>query len=217
MKTQKIIISLSTTCLLCFSYPVISQDNTNNTNTSYSSIYPFGKGSNVISVGIGVGGSYTYIGDGYTSTPNFVLTYDNGTFGNVGPGTISLGALLAYKGVSYDYTDPFSGYYYDQSWSYFILGVRGAYHLNIPAAPRFDPYVGLMLGYYDISYKETSSDPEFNNPRSPYYYYYTNTYNSYVAFSLFIGARYYISNSFGLWLELGYGYSDAAVGVSFKF
>ncbi len=177
----------------------------------------FGKGTNLLSIGLGLGGSYTYFGDGYTSTPNFVLTYDNGTFGNVGPGTISLGALVAYKGISYDYTDFHSGYYYDQKWNYVILGFRSAYHFAIPTMHRFDPYVGVMLAYYDISYRETSSDPEFNVPGNPYYTYYVNNYSSYMAFSLYIGARYFVTNKIGLWLELGYGYSDAAIGVSFKF
>jgi hypothetical protein len=176
----------------------------------------FGKGSNILSLGVGLGGNYTYYGGGYTSTPDFVLSYENGTFGDVGPGTISLGALLAFKGVSYDYTDYHSGYYYNQSWTYYIIGIRSAYHLTIPSAPRFDPYVGIMLGYYDISYKVSSSDPYFNSPGDPYYATYSNSYASYMAFSLYIGARYYVSNRVGLWLELGYGYTDAALGICFK-
>ncbi|HTA27422.1 MAG TPA: hypothetical protein VK809_06525 [Bacteroidia bacterium] len=176
----------------------------------------FEKGSNIINIGVGLGGNYTYFGDGYTSTPDFVISYDNGTFGDVGPGTISLGALVAFKGISYDYTDFRTGYYYNQNWSYYIIGVRGAYHLTIPSAPRFDPYAGLMLGYYDIGYKVSSSDPFFNHPGDPYYATYSNNYASYVAFSLYIGARYYLSNRVGLWLELGYGYTDAALGICFK-
>ena len=65
----------------------------------------FGKSTNLLSIGLGLGGSYTYFGDGYTSTPNFVLTYDNGTFGNVkrnslyGPGinTINFSAAKAFS------------------------------------------------------------------------------------------------------------------------
>ncbi len=176
----------------------------------------FGKGSNILNVGVGLGGDYTYFGDGYTSTPDFVLSYENGTFGNVGPGTISLGALVAFKGIGYDYTDYHTGYYYNQNWTYYIIGFRSAYHLTIPSAPRFDPYAGLMLGYYDISYKVTSSDPYYNHPGDPYYGTYSASYAGYMAFGLYIGARYYVSEHVGLWLELGYGYTDAAIGVCFK-
>lgn len=176
----------------------------------------FGQGSNVLNAGIGLGGYYSYYGDGYSSTPNFVLSYDNGTFGNVGPGTISLGGLFAYKGISYSYTDFNSGYNYSQTWSYYIIGIRSAYHWDFTRNNHFDPYIGLMLAYYDIGYKSSSNDPNYNDPHSPYYYYYSNTYGSYMAFSIYLGARYYVSNSVGIWLELGYGYSNAAIGVCFK-
>jgi len=212
MKTKKLLSILCTALLLSASPAVFGQ-----ASTQSSDDVAFGKGTNVISIGVGVGGEYTYYGGGYTSTPNLVLSYDNGTFGNVGPGTISLGALFSYKGISNDYTDFHSGYDYNQNWSYYVLGVRSAYHLNVPAAPRFDPYIGIMLAYYDISYHETSNDPYYNDPGNPHYNYYVDNYNSYMAFSLYIGARYYLTNRVGLWLELGYGYSNAALGVSFKF
>ncbi len=208
MKPSHRTFALYTAFMLCITPAVFSQSGSDETI--------FGKGSNVISLGVGIGGAYTYYGDGYTSTPNFVISYDNGTFGNVGPGTISLGALFAYKGIAYSYTDFYSRYNYDQKWNYYILGVRSAYHLSIPSVPRFDPYIGIMLAYYDISYKETSTDPFFNVPGSPYYYYYSNSYASYMAFSLYIGARYFVSDHIGFWLELGYGYSNAALGISFK-
>jgi hypothetical protein len=207
MKTNKKISILGTVVLLGLSPAAFGQS---------SGDEAFGKGSNVIGIGVGLGGEYTYFGDGYTSTPNIVLSYDNGTFGNVGPGTISLGGLLSYKGISYDYTDFHSGYSYDQAWTYYVIGIRSAYHLSIPSAPRFDPYAGIMLAYYDIGYKESSTDPYYDVPGSPYYSYYANTYGSYLAFSLYIGARYNLSDHIGLWLELGYGYSNAALGVSFK-
>ena len=204
MKTSKLLKSISTALILGISSAAFAQDQA------------FEKGTNILSLGVGLGGSYTYYGDGYSSTPNFVVAYENGTFGNVGPGTISLGALFSYKGISYDYSDYHSGFYYNQSWTYYIIGIRSAYHLTIASAPRFDPYVGVMIGYYDIGYKVSSNDPDFNIPGNPYYGYYADNYASYLAFSMFIGARYYVSNRIGLWLELGYGYSDAAFGVTFK-
>lgn len=217
MKRSNFITTLSFTGLLFFSSIAFSQSSNSNNSDLPSNTNAFGKGTNVLSLGFGVGGDYTYIGDGYTSTPNFVITYDNGTFDHVGPGIISLGGLFSYKGASYDYTDPFSGYYYNQNWNYYILGFRAAYHWNFTRSDRFDPYIGLMLGYYDISYNISSSDPYYKHPGDPYYYYNTESYNSYLSLSLYLGARYYLSNRVGIWLEFGYGYSNAALGLSFKF
>jgi len=185
-------------------------------STLPSNTNAFGQGSNALNVGVGLGGDYTYYGNGYSSTPNLVISYDNGTFGNVGPGTISLGGLLAYKGISYSYTNFNSGYIYNQNWHYYIIGFRSAYHWNFTTNDRFDPYIGLMLAYYNVGYTSNSTDPYYNHPGDPYYSYYSNTYGSYMAFSLYLGARYYLSNRVGIWLELGYGYSNAAIGVCFK-
>ena len=57
----------------------------NNQSLGYSH-QVFGKGTNLINMDVGLGGYYTYWGSGYYETPNFVIDYENGTFGNVGPG-----------------------------------------------------------------------------------------------------------------------------------
>jgi hypothetical protein len=207
MKSMKLVTSFGFVFMLCVTTPVSSQNTTNLPSNTDA----FGKGTNVINVGIGLGGSYSYIGPGFSSTPNFVVSYDNGTFGNVGPGIISLGGLLAYKGASFSSYDAF-GYSFSQNWYYYIVGFRSAYHWNFTANSHFDPYAGLMLAYYDVGYNLTYNDPRYTgiNP-------YPNNYGGYVALSLYIGARYYVSQHVGFWVELGYGYSDAALGVSFKF
>jgi len=205
-----------------------AQENTNppppTDNNSYSSSYSsggegFGKGDNVIGAGLGLGGMYSYssvYSSGYKSSPNFILTYDNGTFGNVGPGTISLGGLFSYKGISYGYTDPRFPYYsYTEKWAYWIVGFRSAYHLNVKTF-RLDPYAGLMLAYYFTNFSFSSNDPYFHEPGDPFYYVYTQGYNSYLAMSAFIGLRYYITHKVGLWIEAGYGYTNLAYGINVK-
>lgn len=206
MKTKRLFLAA---CLLGSTTIAFSQANTQTTSSNSD----FSQGTNVINLGIGLGGYYNDIYTGYSSSPDFILSYDNCTFGNVGPGTISLGGLLAYKGVSYDYVVP--PYSYNQNWNYYIIGFRAAFHWDFTSNPHFDPYVGLMLGYYDIGYSESSNAPGYNVPGNPYYY--ANDYNSYLALSVYIGARYFVSDHVGLWLELGYGYSDAALGISFRF
>ncbi len=206
-----------------------AQENNNppppSNNNSYSSSYSsggegFGKGDNVVSLGLGLGGMYGYssvYSSGYKSGPNFILAYDNGTFDNVGPGTISLGGLLSYKGISYSYTSPYFPYYnYTEKWTYWILGFRGAYHLNVKTF-RLDPYAGLMLGYYFTGYSFASNDPYFREPGDPFYTIYNQAFSSYVAMSAFIGLKYYITHKVGLWIEAGYGYTNLAYGVNIKF
>ncbi|HXP48897.1 MAG TPA: hypothetical protein VN922_03025 [Bacteroidia bacterium] len=177
--------------------------------------WAFSKGTNVINAGVGIGGYYSYWGGGYYETPNFILSYENGTFGNVGPGTISLGALFSYKGISDNYIGS-DGYNYTDTWAYWILGFRSAYHLNVPDAPRFDPYAGLMLGYYFLNHTFSTNNPDYMHPGNPGYVYYSASYPNYAALGLFVGARYYLSNAVGVWGELGYGYTTLAIGVNFK-
>jgi len=177
--------------------------------------YYFDKGSNIINLGVGLGGYYSYWGGGYYQTPDFVIAYENGTFGDVGPGVISLGGLFAYKGISYNWATQ-DGYSYTERWNYWILGFRSAYHLQVSSAPKFDPYAGLMLGYYFLGYSFSTDNPGYMHPGNSGYVYYTATYPDYYALSVFLGARYALSNKVGIWGELGYGYSTLALGVSFK-
>ena len=89
--------------------------------------------------------------------------------------------------------------------------------MQIADAPRFDPYVGLMLGYYYLGHTFSTNNPDYNVPGNPAYVYYNATYPSYVALSMYLGARYAVSNKVSLWAELGYGYTNFALGVGFKF
>jgi len=187
---------------------------TTNTGGTIGNNEPFSKGTNVLGLSIGVGGYYSYWGYGYSETPNFVLTYENATFGNVGPGVISLGALLSYKGIGDNWVA--GGYSYSEKWNYWIVGLRSAFHWNFTNSPKFDPYIGLMLGYYYINYTFSTDNPDYFHPGNPGYVYYASSYPNYYALSLYLGARYYVSNKVGIWGELGYGYSTLALGVNFK-
>ncbi len=180
----------------------------------------FDQGTNVINLGVGIGGYYSFGGLGVSASPNIIASYEHGTFGNVGPGTISLGGLISYKSFSYDNTYSYyygNPYYYDQKWTYYILGFRGAYHWNFTNEPKLDFYAGLMLAYDFAHYSFTTNDPYINSGYDPYYSVYNTTYGSYISLSGYVGMRYYFTHNFGLWAELGYGYTTLAIGVSIKF
>lgn len=161
----------------------------------------FDVGSNVIGVGIGVGGGY---GSGFTygsQTPAINLQFERGMWSIGGPGVVSLGAYVAFKTYKYDYG--FSNY--NSKWNYTIVGVRSAYHYNGISSDKIDIYGGLMLGMRIVTY--TDNEPSFNFDYSA----------SDVILTGYIGGRYYFSDNFGGFLELGNGLSALNIGVVYKF
>ncbi|WKX77046.1 hypothetical protein [Zobellia laminariae] len=61
-------------------------------------------------------------------------------FGMFLPGVVSLGGYLGYK--RFTYNNDFFGN--DYSWSYTIIGVRGAYHYTGLDVDNLDVYGGVM-------------------------------------------------------------------------
>ena len=163
----------------------------------------FQRGDNAINLGIGFGSSlgYTYS----SQTPGISASFEHGVWEVGGPGVISLGGYIGYKSFTNKY-DYFLSYY-EEKWSYTIIGFRGAYHFNGINTDKFDVYGGVMLSYNILSYT--------NNNNSSFYTH--DTYGSALGGSLYIGGRYFISPNFALYSELGYGVSILNFGVSFKF
>jgi hypothetical protein len=168
----------------------------------------FEKGTNVVSAGIGLGGnfgSYTY----GSQTPGISAQYERGIWDVGGPGVISLGGYVGTK--SYKYSGASGGYKWDQKWSYTIIGVRSAYHLNKIDNEKFDVYGGLMLSYNILSYKYSDN---YGGAGSSYY---SGSYGSHMGFTAYIGGRYLFANNLGAFAELGYGVSYLTLGLALKF
>jgi hypothetical protein len=169
---------------------------------------PYEVGTNVVSVGIGVGSSWGY--SNARQTPAFNAQYERG-IAQLGPGVISLGGYVGYKGYNYRYTYS-NNYFYEQNWRYTIFGVRAAWHLQDLDGlnlEKWDLYGGIMLGYNNISYSYSDNDPTFD--------YNLNNYNSSIGFSTYLGARFFLTNAIALQGELGYGIAYLNLGVAFKF
>ena len=175
--------------------------------SSFAAEPAFDKGSNVIGVGIGVGVSYGSYAGYYSSTtvsPTLYASFDRGFFPEVGPGTIGIGALIAYKSSKSTYLT------YTSRYSSTIVGLRGTYHLTIlkDKNNKFDPYAGVTLGLRFNSYKDPYSD----------FYNYAYNYNRVNAVAgVFVGAHYNFLPNFGAHAELGYDISFFRVGVNFNF
>ncbi len=170
---------------------------------SVTSAQEFKTGDNVLSLGIGLGSA---IGNsGYSSqTPAISLQYEHGQWDVGGPGVISLGGYLGFKGFKYEYP-PF----YSEKWNYTVIGIRSAYHLTMVDVDHLDLYGGLMLSYNILSTSRTVNDPLYKN--------YGEVSSSGLWLSLYLGGRYYFSDNVGAFMELGYGISYLSIGGQYKF
>lgn len=153
----------------------------------------FSKGTNVINVGIGFGGSY----DIYASpsqSPLISASFERGIWEVPGPGVVSLGGYLGYK--TYKYSN-------DDRWNYTVIGVRGAYHYTGLNVENLDVYGGVMASYNILSYDSS-------------FYGGYGSYGNYPSATAFVGARWYFTPSISAFAEAGYGVAFFTIGVSFR-
>lgn len=169
---------------------------------------PFKVKSNVIGLGIGFGGT---IGNYSISnqTPGFHAIYERGVWNVRDVDVISLGGYLGYEGYKNEFNS-FS-YAYTQKWNYTIVGFRSCYHYNgFTKLPKLDVYGGAMLSFNFLSYTYEDNDPFVAD-------YIDKDYNSSVTGSIFVGGRYFFTENFGAYSELGFGVNTITAGVCFKF
>ncbi len=158
----------------------------------------FEKGTTAINAGIGLG---TALGGYGKARPAISVSADFGIWEVGGPGVISLGGYVGNTGYKY------TGAGYTSKWNYMIIGARGAYHYNgFENLPELDLYGGAMLGYNSVNY---SSDVDEGS--------YGKSYGSGIGLSGFAGARWFFTDQFGAYAELGYGVSVLNVGATYKF
>ena len=164
----------------------------------------FGKGDNVVNLGVGFGGNlyngYDYGRSDINELPTFTLSYERGIISNLfnEQSSLGVGGLVGYTSAKYDY----SGW----GWTStdIMVGARGAMHYTF--VDRFDTYAGLMAGYNINSWKWKGAG-----------YTSSSTGSSGLIYTFFVGGRYYLGDSFAVFAEVGYGYSLINAGLSFKF
>ncbi|HZG26253.1 MAG TPA: hypothetical protein VEZ17_16810 [Chitinophagaceae bacterium] len=157
----------------------------------------FEKGTNVIALGITFGSANT--DDSYDAQgAGFGAQYEKGIW-EAGPGVISLGGYLGSK----THHNSWLG----QRWNYTILGFRGAYHYNrftTEKLKKLDPYGGIMVAYSILGYRGNRTTTR-------------GRYKSSLDNSVFVGGRYYFTNNFAGFAELGLGISNLTLGGALKF
>lgn len=149
----------------------------------------------------------------YSSLGPVALTYEYGISEK-----FSVGGLVAFgniKNVTTDKDGLGAGkdYIVTDKLDQFSVGVRGNYHFGSSA--KFDPYIGLGLGYNSFKFKTTTNDP-------------TDTPADLALFAIKVpgalgvsgqlGAKYYFSSNIGMYAEVGYlAGSFAQLGLTAKF
>jgi hypothetical protein len=167
----------------------------------------FVKGTNIVSAGIGLGSSILSY-SGASQTPALSLQYERGVWDIGGPGVVSLGGYIGYKG--YSNSGKAGSYSYDQKWHYTVVGIRSAYHYNGLNADKLDVYGGAMLSYNHLSYSYSDNGGGGSVTGS-------GSYGSGVGLSLYIGGRYFFTDNIAALVELGYGVAYLNIGIAIKF
>lgn len=164
----------------------------------------FDQGDKVVSFGIGLGSTYYVLGSAYSTTlPPLFVAADYCFREDLGPGNLGLGAYMSFSG--YKETWNYAGDDYGYKYTSIVIGARGTYHFT-DLVDNLDLYGGVMIGPEIVISKSYGYD---NNNMSPN--------GSGVAYDVFGGARYFLSDNFAVMGELGYGIAWLKIGVSLKF
>ncbi len=161
----------------------------------------FVKGNKVLNLGIGFG-SGLYSGTGYTSSfPPVSASFEVGVKDGIAEkGSIGVGGYIGYSAHKWEYLG------WGWKYSNLIIGARGTFHY--PLVDKLDTYTGLILGYDIVTAKETGT--------AVFGYNYSAS-SSGLAYSWFIGGRYYFTDKFAGMAELGVGITYLTLGVALKF
>jgi hypothetical protein len=119
------------------------------------------------------------------------------TLTDMGGGTLGIMVGVNY----YTYNQGFGGF--EASWTYIPIGVTANYHFNLEGNPKFDPFVGLGLGYAILScdWPGSGFDP---------------CDNSSIYFIGRAGVRYFYRPNMALYGDVGAGHSTLNIGLMFK-
>lgn len=159
---------------------------------------PFSKDHGMLNAGLGIGSTLT----GDATLPPVTVSYEVGWPAD-SPDffkKMSIGGLVGLSLTEYDY------FYGTFNYTHIIVGARGSYHFY--NKDKFDAYGGVMLGYNIISssYESKSGYDDYDYAAA----------SSGITYSAFLGARYFFTDKFGAFAELGYGIAYLNFGLTMK-
>jgi len=165
----------------------------------------FEKGSQAINLGLGVGNT-AYFGSYYSGLlPSFSASYEYGIvevpMGSDLTGVVSVGGYLGWATSKYDYGWDDIYYLYNSIY----IAARGNYHFIFH--DKLDTYAGIWVGVKIVSGKWHGDgnypddwDEDSTGP----------------AGGAYVGARWYFTDNFAVYSEIGYLISVFNAGVAFK-
>ena len=162
----------------------------------------FKKGDLAFSGGIGVGYAYSFY-SGASGWPALFVSGEKGIVNISDFGVISAGGAIGYKKFTY------SNYGLDGSWSDTYVGARAAFHFSKIKVDKLDLYAGVAVGLRFF----TTPNYYFNSNGT---YVENNTTSVDPYTGIFGGARYFFTNNFAAFGEVGYDITFLKLGVAFK-
>ncbi|OYT16223.1 MAG: hypothetical protein B7C24_08945 [Bacteroidetes bacterium 4572_77] len=159
----------------------------------------FNKGDVAINAGIGAFGYGGFV-------PSIEISGEIGVIPTGEIGIVSFGGEIGYKYSSYSWA--YSGYSNDYHYHQFIFGGRAAWHLQTFESDKWDAYAGVAIGMRTYTNYDTWNweDNEYESSA------HIGSYSS-----VFVGGRMMMSESFGLFAEVGYSHlSSVRFGMTFK-
>lgn len=156
---------------------------------------PFSTDSHVLHGGLGLrsyGGNFG-LNTSVSSLPILTVSYDQGIFDNLGIGNLGVGGGIGMKFYSANSLNT--------NWTRIFLGARGTYHFDFVNSDDFDFYVGAVAGFY---FETTNNSDNFNTT--------SGTFGGPMA-----GINYWITPTFGIYGEAGFGFGFLNGGVSYQF
>ena len=165
----------------------------------------FRKSDNVVSLGVGIGGTLysglVYTGNSINRTPTISLGFEHCIIDNLfdDKSAIGVGGAFGYASAQYNYG----------GWGWkstdFMIGVRGAFHYAL--VDKLDTYAGIVMGYNINNWKWTGAG--WTNS--------STTGSSGLTSAVFVGGRYYVADVLAVFAEIGYGYTIVNAGIALKF
>ena len=169
----------------------------------------FHKGDIVGNLQVGIG-SYTGYGIGDIGFPPTSISVDVGAFDNLingENGSIGLGGYYGFGTFRNVWKE--NDVKIKDRTVRMCIGFRGTFHYQF--VENLDTYAGAMLGLYTYNNRyivRANNNTITTDNRAS---------SAGFAYSGFVGARYYFSDSFGVGAEAGYGFTYLSAGITFKF
>jgi len=163
----------------------------------------FDSGDKVISVGIGIGNTLFDAGTAYsTLVPPISISYEQAILDDItDKGVLGLIASMGYTSYKLRYSTDSR----DFGWNYnnYILGTGALFHY--PLLHRLDSYAGAMVAYnFTVIAEYGDTGDNIADAAGG------------LLFAAFIGGRYYFTNQFAAFAQLGYGVAYLTLGVSIR-